>query len=71
MNTLRASAGRLKFSMEQKDVSEFSIETSESVADKRYLSIDHQLKQDYSYFNGMLSTTKTKIFRILERAPRF
>jgi hypothetical protein len=37
MSTLKASAVHLKFSMEQKGVSEFSLGTSESEVDERYL----------------------------------
>ena len=39
MNTLKANAVHMKFSMEQKGVSEFSLGTSESEADERYLLI--------------------------------
>ena len=38
MNTLKANAVHMKFSMDQKGVSEFSLGTSESEADERYLS---------------------------------
>ena len=37
MNTLKANAVHMKFSMEHKGVSEFSLGTSESEADERYL----------------------------------
>ena len=40
MNTLKANAVHMKFSMEQKGVSEFSLGTSESEADERYLFIN-------------------------------
>ena len=39
MNTPKASAAHMKFSMEQKGFSEFSLGTSESQADERYLSV--------------------------------
>ena len=37
MNTLKSNAVHMKFSMEQKGISEFSLGTSESEADERYL----------------------------------
>ena len=39
MNTLKSNAVHMKFSMEQKGISEFSLGTSESKADERYLWI--------------------------------
>ena len=47
MNTLKSNAVHMKFSMEQKGISEFSLGTSESEADERYLLICRN-KSDHS-----------------------
>ena len=48
MNTLKANAVHMKFSMEQKRVSEFSLGTSESEVDERYLLL-RQMKKNLSF----------------------